>query len=100
MLLYANRYYYDAESRVIAPSGDMTLWIKETSYNDKLYVRRGAPENETVFRRVHLWCAKKKYEILHADTDDDRPNELISEKILPGSYYERLHQAVCRSGVE
>lgn len=94
-LLYTNRYFYDAESRVTAPSGDISLWVKEISYNDTLYVRKGAPESETVFRKVHLWCNAGRYQILQADTDDGRPNEVISEAVKPGSYYDRLQKAIC-----
>ena len=95
-LHFSNRYSYDAESLVTNSSGDITLWVKEVSDNDRHYVKKGAPKNETVFRKVHVWCMLKRYEVLQTDTFEEGANELLSEEIKAGSYYERLHAAVCR----
>jgi hypothetical protein len=95
-LHFSNRYSYDAASIIRTGSGDLTLWIREISDNDSYYVKKGAPKNETVFRRVHVWCKLKRYEVLQADTFTEGANELLSEEITAGSYYERLHAAVCR----
>jgi hypothetical protein len=94
-LMFANRYSYDAESIVRTASGDITLWIKEVSENDRYYVKKGAPRSETVFRKVHVWCRLQRYEVIQGDTDEDGANELLSEAIKAGSYYEKLHRAVC-----
>jgi len=94
-LRYTNRYFYDAASRVTSQSGEVTLWVKEIAYNDTLYVKKSDPESETVYRMVHLWCSAGLYQVLQADTDEGRPNEVLSETIKPGSYYDRLQQAVC-----
>lgn len=95
-LLFSNRYSYDAESLVKSSSGDFTLWVKEVSDNDRHYVKKGAPQSETVFRKVHVWCTLKRYEVIQEDTDEDGANELLSEEIKAGSYYEKLHKTVCQ----
>jgi len=94
-LLFSNHYFYDAESIKRSSSGDVTLWIKVISDNDKYYVKKGAPQSETVYRNVHLWCSLKRYEVIQIDTDTDGANELLSEEIKNGSYYEGLFNAVC-----
>jgi len=94
-LLFSNHYYYDAESMVKTSAGDVTLWIKVVSDNDKYYVKKGAPKSEVVYRKIHVWCALKRYEVIQADTDSDGPNELLSEEITNGSYYERLYKTIC-----
>lgn len=94
-LYFSNRYSYDAESLVKGSSGDITLWVKEISANDRYYVKKGSPQSETVFRKIHLWCRLKRYEVIQVDSDEDGANELLSEEIKAGSYYERLYQAVC-----
>lgn len=95
-LTFLNRYYYDAESLVTPPSGDITLWVKEVSDNDKYYVKKGNPQSETLFRQVHLWCKTKRYEVIQADLDDGGANESMSEEIKSGSYCESLHNSVCK----
>ncbi len=95
-LTFFNRYYYDAESLVTTPSGNITLWIKEISDNDKYYVKKGTPQSETLFRQVHLWCKMKRYEIIQAEVDYGGANESMSEEIKSGSFYESLHRAVCK----
>jgi len=94
-LNFANSYFYDAASMVRTAPGDMTLWIKEVSENDRYYVKKGAPKSESVFRKVHVWCTLKRYEVLQADSGEEGANELLSEEIKAGSYYEMLHKAVC-----
>jgi hypothetical protein len=96
-LLFKNHYLYDAESMVRTASNDITLWIQEISDNDRYYVNKGAPQSETVFRKVHVWCTLKRYEVLQADTFEEGANELLSEEIKVGSYYERLHETVCKT---
>lgn len=93
-LNFSDRYYYDSETMVRLPSGDITLWVKEISDNDKYYVKKGAPQNETLYRQVHLWCSLKRYQIIQADVEDGA-NETMSEEIKPGSYYEKLYKVVC-----
>ena len=93
-LTFSNRYYYDAGSVVRTPAGDMTLWVKEISDNDRYYVKKGVPQSETLFRQVHLWCKLKRYQIIQADVDDGA-NETMSEEIAAGSYYDKLYKAVC-----
>jgi hypothetical protein len=95
-LTFFNRYYYDAESLAATASGDITLWTKEVSDNDKYYVKKGTPKSETLFRQVHLWCKMKRYEVIQADSGDGGANESMSEEIKSGSYYESLHKAVCK----
>ena len=95
-LNFTNRYFYDAASIVRTVSGDITLWIKEISENDRYYVKKGAPKSEIVFRKVHVWCTLKRYEVLQADTEEEGANDLLSEEIKAGSYYEMLHKAVCK----
>ena len=95
-LNFANSYFYDAASIVRTAPGDITLWIKEISENDRYYVKKGAPKRETVFRKVHIWCTLKRYEVLQADTGEEGANELLSEEIKAGSYYEMLNKAVCK----
>jgi len=94
-LIFSNRYYYDAESMVKTSAGDVTLWIKVVSDNDRYYVKKGAPQSEAVYRKIHVWCALKRYEVIQEDSETDGPNELLSEEIVNGSYYERLYKAVC-----
>jgi len=94
-LKFSNRYYYDAQSLVKTSSGDVNLWVKEVADNDSYYVRSGNPQSETIFRKIHLWCGVKKYEILQADEEDIVLNELIGEEIRPESSYEKLFLAGC-----
>jgi len=94
-LLFSNLYFYDAESLVKTSSGDVTLWIKVISDNDRFYVKKGAPQSEAVYRKVHVWCALKRYEVLQGDTDTDGPTEVLSEEVKSGSYYEKLYKSVC-----
>ena len=94
-LTFVNSYSFDAASMARTAPGDITLWIKEISENDRFYVTKGAPKRETVFRKVHVWCTLKRYEVLQADMGEERANELLSEEIKAGTYYEMLHKAVC-----
>jgi hypothetical protein len=94
-LHFSNRYSYDVESLVTSSSGDITLWVKEVSDNDRHYVKKGAPQSETVFRKVHVWCRLKRYEVIQVDSEEEGANELLSEEIKAGSYYEKLHKTVC-----
>jgi len=94
-LNFSNRYYYDAENLVRTASGDISLWIKVVSDNDSYYVKKGSPRSETLFKQAHLWCKHKKYEIVHDDGGDTGLNESMGEEIKPGSYYEKLYNAVC-----
>jgi len=97
-LLFCNRYYYDADSLVKTASGNVTLWVKVISDNDKFYVKKGVPLSEAVYQKVHIWCALKRYEVLQADINTDGPTEVLSEEIKNGSYYEKLYKSVCNSG--
>lgn len=94
-LNFSNSYSYDADSIARAPSGNLTLWVKETASNDKHYIKNGAPQSETLFRQIRFWCRLKRYEVIQADTDDGGVNELMSEDIKSGSYYESLYRTVC-----
>lgn len=94
-LNFSSSYYYDADTVARAPSGDLTLWVKETDSNDKYYVKKGEPQSESLFRQIRFWCRLKRYEVIQADTDDGGANELMSEEIKSGSYYESLYKTVC-----
>ena len=94
-LNFSSRYYYDVESLVRTAAGDAILWVKEVSDNDKYYVKSGNPQSETTFRKVHLWCKTKKYEIIQADEESVILNESMSEEIKPDSSYEKLYYAGC-----
>lgn len=94
-LKFSNRFYYDAQSLARTSSGDVNLWVKEVSANDKYYVKGGDSDSETIFRKIHLWCGIKKYEIVQADEEDVVLNESMGEEIKPGSSYEKLYFAGC-----
>lgn len=94
-LTYVNRYFYDGDNVVRTGAGDVTLWIKEVSYNDSYYVKKGVPQTEDLFRKVHLWCGTKRYEILQDELDGGGANERISEEIKAKSYYEQLYKVFC-----
>ncbi|NVN98203.1 MAG: hypothetical protein HXX17_02690 [Geobacteraceae bacterium] len=92
-LICSNRYFYDSESLVKSKSGNITLCVKEISES---FANKKSAEGETLYRQVYLWCKLKRYEVMQSETDGDDMNESMSEEIKPGTYYEKLHQAVCR----
>jgi len=40
-LNFKNRYYYDVDSLKMSSSGDVDVWVKEISMNDRYYVGKG-----------------------------------------------------------
>ena len=95
-LNFRNLYFYDSATLARTKNGDVTLWLKEVSYLDKYYVKKGEPTEETTFKRIKLRCSSRKYEILTGDGGEGDSSEAMSEEIKPGSIYDRLLPLVCR----
>src|SRR6185369_53529 len=50
-LKFKNRSYYDADSLKRSASGDVDVWVKEDSMNDRYYVGKGVPSSEAITRK-------------------------------------------------
>lgn len=97
-LQVVNIHYYDADSLRRSDEGDVSLWVKELSKNDRYYVGKGEPAQETIYKNVRIRCPLKKYEILTEDGVEFESLDSMSEAIAPGSVYDKLHAIVCNSG--
>lgn len=95
-LAFTNRYFYDPESLIKSKTGNIMLSVKEISESERSSAIKKGPESETLFRQVYLWCNLKRYEVLQSDIDVGEMNESMSEEIKSGTYYEKLHLAVCK----
>jgi hypothetical protein len=95
-LKFRNIFFYDADHLARGKNGDVTVWIKEVTNNDKFYVGRGAPEQETTYNQIRIRCSAKKYLVLVDDGSDSEYTDTMSEDIVPGSYYDKLSSAVCK----
>lgn len=94
-LRFSNYSYYDIDSIKKSGNGDISLWIKDVSHNDKFYVGKGVPENEVVFKQVLLRCSSRKYEVMLGDDEEAGLQEMVSDEIKTGSVYEKLFKKVC-----
>jgi len=96
-LNFKNRSYYDADSLKRSSAGDVDVWVKEVSMNDRFYVGKGVSSSEEILKQMHFWCAAKKYEIIVADEADEGMSEVLGEEVTPGSLYDKLFGIVCSS---
>jgi hypothetical protein len=94
-LNFRSRSYYDADSLKRSATGDVDVWVKEDSTNDGYYVGKGVPSSEAIIKKMHLWCAAGKYEILTPDDENAGMNVAMGEEVIPGSLNDRLFQVVC-----
>ena len=95
-LQFRNVYFYDADNLAVGRKGDVTVWVRELAKNDRYYVTKGVPEQETVFKNIRIKCDSKKYEILLGDGSEGEYSESTSENIKPGSCYDKLHSIICK----
>ncbi len=95
-LQFRNSYFYDADSMLRSKNGDVTAWVKELAENDRYYVSKGVPVQETIFRKILIRCSLNRYEILLEDEVEAEKSESMSEDIKAGTYYERLQAALCK----
>ena len=96
-LNFKNRFYYEADSLKRSSAGDVDVWVKEVSMNDRFYVGKGMPSSEEVIKMMHFWCVAGKYEIIVANEEDAGMNEAMGEEVKPGSLYDKLFSDVCDS---
>lgn len=96
-LAFSNCYYYDIDSQITRPSGIITLWVKEISATDRIIAKKGDLEKEALVRQVNLWCKLKRYEVIPGEASVVEVNEKMSDEIRSGTYYEKLHQTVCKN---
>jgi hypothetical protein len=94
-LNFKNRSYYEADSLKRSSAGDVDVWVKEVSMNDRFYVGKGVSSSEEVIKMMHFWCAAGKYEIIVANEEDAGTNEALGEEVKPGSLYDQLFKIVC-----
>lgn len=94
-LHFSSHSYFDADSISRAANGDVTVWIRDISHNDRYYVGKGVAEKEVVYKQVHLRCNSGRYEVLLGDGGVPEGEETVSEEIKPGSAYEKLFKRVC-----
>jgi hypothetical protein len=96
-LNFKNRFYYEADSLKRSAAGEVDVWVKEVSMNDRYYVGKGTPSSEEILKLMHFWCAAGKYEIIVANEEDAGTNEALGEEVKTGSLYDRLFNIVCDS---
>jgi hypothetical protein len=96
-LKFRNSSYYDADSLKRSAAGDVDVWVKEVSMNDRYYVGKGVPSSEDTFKKIHLWCGAGKYEILTSDAEEAGANEAVGEEVVPGTMYDKLFRTVCNA---
>ena len=94
-LKFTSSSYFDADSLKRTVAGDVDVWVKEVSMNDRYYVGKGVPSSEDTFKKIHLWCGAGKYEILTSDAEDAGTNEVVGEEVIPGTMYDKLLKKVC-----
>lgn len=95
-LKFRSSYAYDADSVKVAPSGDVRVWIRETAGNDRLYVGKGASDDEVLYKRLYLWCSLKRYEIVTDEDSEGGELQEMSDAIVSGSVYDSLYQRLCK----
>ena len=93
-LNFRNRFYYDADSLKRSAIGDVDVWVKEDSMNDRYYVGKGVPSSEAIIKKMHLWCGAGRYEILTPD-EDAGTNVAMGEEVIPGSLNDKLFKTLC-----
>lgn len=91
---FANRYFYDSDSVRRSGNGELRVWVKEVSDNDRFYVGKGNPQKETSFRHLHLWCSKRKFMVLMGEESVEQ-DESLSEEISPGTQFAMLYDRLC-----
>jgi hypothetical protein len=94
-LRFSSTAFYDSDSISVAANGDVTVWIRDVSHNDRYYVGKGIPEKEVVHKQIRLRCSVRKYDVLLGD-EEDGLQEAVSEEISSGSIYDKLYKRVCK----
>jgi hypothetical protein len=94
-LNYRSDYAYDADNLQKSLAGNVTVWLREVADVAGKTKGKKIPERETTFKKVHFWCAAKKYEIISADESEGGLVEAMGEEVRPGTIYEKLYDACC-----
>lgn len=94
-LHFSTASYYDADRIKRTANGDVTVWIRDISQNDKFYVGKGVPEKEVVYKQIRLRCNTRKYEVILEEDNAVELQETANEEIRSGSVYEKLFTILC-----
>jgi len=98
-LHFSTHSYFDADSISRTAAGDVTVWIRDVSRNDRFYVKKGVPASEVVYKQILLRCRTEKYEVmLDEGAVEIDSQESLGEDIKPGSVYDKLYRKVCAEG--
>jgi hypothetical protein len=91
----SSKSYYDDTSLKRDANGNVSVWTRDVSLNDRFYVGKGIPEKEVVYKQILLRCKTNKYEVILGDGSDIETQETVSEEIRSGSVYEKLYRLIC-----
>ena len=91
----SSKSYYDDSSLKRDAKGNVSVWTRDVSRNDRFYIGKGIPETEVVYKQILLRCKANKYEVILGDESDVEAQESVSEEIRSGSVYEKLYRRVC-----
>lgn len=91
----SSQSFYDATNIKRDANGDVFVWTRDISRNDRFYVGKGVPEKEVVYKQVLLRCKTRKYEVILGNDSEAETQETVSEEIKSGSAYEKLYNKVC-----
>lgn len=94
-LKFRSSYSYDADSVKTTPKGDVKVWVRETTGNDRYYVGKGAAENEVLYKRLYLWCSLKNIENITDGESEGGEHQEMSDPIMTGSANEKLYLKLC-----
>jgi len=94
-LHFSTHSYFDADSVSRTATGDVTVWIRDISRNDRYYVQQGVPASEVVYKQILLRCRTQKYEVMLDEGSESYSKESFGEDIKSGSIYDKLYRKVC-----
>jgi len=97
-LHFSTHSYFDADSISRTATGDVTVWIRDVSRNDRFYVKKGVPASEVVYKQILLRCRTQKYEVMLDEGAEIDGQESLGEDIKSGSVYDKLYRKVCAEG--
>lgn len=94
-LHFSTHSYIDTDSISRTATGDVTVWIRDISRNDRFYVRKGDPASEVVYKQILMRCKAQKYEVMLDEGAETDGQESIGEDIKSGSIYDKLYRKLC-----
>ncbi len=94
-LQFSSHSYFDDDRIRRSADGEVTVWIRDVTHNDKFYVGKGIPEKEVVYKQVVLRCMSRRYAVILGENGDVEVQETASEEVRAGSAYDKLFNRLC-----